>query len=376
MDNLRKSRIGIGAVFFAYGLCFASWASRIPSIQQAMELSDSALGLVLFALPVGSLISLPLSGYLVARYGSKIVVIISASIYTFALTGIGWAFNLFTLIPALFAFGLVGNTLNIAINTQAVSLEGKYGRNILATFHGMWSLAGFAGAGIGAYMIAESILTQYHFMIVWVLALSILLFSFRFLLSEDTADNEPKPIFAWPEKSLLLLGIIAFCSMISEGAMFDWSGVYLKKVVQVKQDWVGIGYAAFMVAMAGSRLVADKLTHHLGVTKMLQVSGLLTGIGLLIIVIFPKFIICVIGLLIVGVGVSSVVPLVYSMAGKSKQMSSSAALASVSTFGFLGFLAGPPIIGLISGAVSLKLAFALLSLMGIIVFLLSRKLSK
>ncbi|UII25465.1 MFS transporter [Fulvivirga maritima] len=376
MNNLQKSRIGIGAIFFAYGLCFASWASRIPSIQQAMELSDSALGMVLFSLPIGSLISLPLSGYLVARYGSKIVVIISGSIYVFALTGIGLAPNLFTLIPVLVSFGLVGNTLNIAINTQAVSLESKYGRNILATFHGMWSLAGFAGAAIGAYMISDSIVPKYHFMVVWALALPIFLFSFRFLLAEDAADNEPKPIFAWPEKSLLLLGVIAFCSMISEGAMFDWSGVYLKKVVQVKQDWVGLGYTAFMVAMATTRLVADKLTHHFGVNKMLKLSGLFTGIGLLIVVTYPKFIISVIGLLIVGIGVSSVVPLVYSVAGKTKQMSSSAALASVSTFGFLGFLVGPPVIGLISGASSLRVAFTILSLMGIIIGFLAQKLSK
>ncbi|UII19917.1 MFS transporter [Fulvivirga ligni] len=373
MTNIQKSRIGIGAVFFSYGLCFASWAARIPSIQQSLQLSESALGIVLFALPIGSLLSLPISGFLVAKIGSKKVVIFSSLIYTLALLGIGFSESLLVLVPVLFLFGLVGNMINISINTQAVGLEAIYKRNILATFHGMWSLAGFAGAGIGAYMIAESITPKYHYMVVYAIALPILLFSYRFLLNEDAKTEGAQPMFAWPEKSLLVLGLIAFCSMMSEGAMFDWSGVYLKKVVKVDQDWVGLGYTAFMVTMAGTRLLADKLTHHLGMKTMLQLSGAFTAVGLLLIVVFPIFIPTMIGLLIVGMGVSSVIPLVYSLAGKSKQLSPGIALASVSTFGFLGFLLGPPLIGLIAGASSLRVSFILLTFLGLTIAYFSKR---
>lgn len=367
------SRIAISAVFFSYGLCFASWASRIPSIQQALELSESELGGVLFALPAGSLLSLPISGYLVAKIGSRRVVIISSLLYTLLLTGIGLAPSVLFLIIILFLFGLLGNMLNIAINTQAVGVEAAYGRNIMASFHGMWSLAGFAGAGTGALMIALSIPTGLHYLNISGIAILILLFCFRFLLRNDVNVDKNKPIFSWPDKSLLVLGLIAFCSMMSEGAMFDWSGVYFRKVLEVDKDFIGVGYTAFMVSMAGTRFISDRLVHKFGVVAILTASGCLTAAGLLVAVLFPYLLPSLIGFFIVGIGVSSVVPVVYSLAGKSSVQSPGVALASVSTFGFFGFLIGPPIIGLVAGATDLRISFALIALMGIgVVFLSSR----
>src|SRR5690606_29397137 len=180
-------------------------------------------------------------------------------------------------------------------------------------------------------------------------------------------------IFSMPDKSLFSLGAIAFCSMMCEGAMFDWSGVYFKKVVEVEPEWVGAGYTAFMVTMAGTRFVADKLTHRIGLKKILQLSGLFTAFGLLLSVFFPSLEIAIIGFLLVGVGVSSVVPLVYSAVGKSKTLSPGVAISAVSTLGFLGLLLGPPIIGLVAGATSLRVSFALMALMGILVTILSSK---
>lgn len=376
MASLKTSRIAVGGIFFCYGLCFASWASRIPSIQQILQLSEAELGGVLFALPVGSLLSLPLSGYLVAKYGSRIVVSYSSVLYAVSLLGIGYSFSVLLLIIVLFFFGLLGNMLNISINTQAVGLEAAYKRNIMATFHGMWSLAGFAGAGIGASMIAFSISPLDHYMIVSAAVILMLFLTYKYLLDEDINTDRNKPVFSLPDRSLVVLGIVAFCSMMCEGAMFDWSGVYFKKVVEVGNDWTGVGYVAFMIAMAGTRFIADGLVQRFGLKRVLQLSGLLTAAGLLISVLLPFMITAIAGFFVVGIGVSSVVPLVFSVAGKSKAQSPGIAITSVSSFGFFGFLIGPPMIGLIAGATDLRLSFALLALLGICVAALSSKVLK
>ncbi|GAA0894639.1 MFS transporter [Fulvivirga kasyanovii] len=373
MTPIKRSRIAVSLIFFCYGLCFASWASRIPTIQQVLQLSEAELGGILFALPVGSLVSLPLSGFLVARFGSRPVVIVVALTYGLSLICIGLAPSVVLLIAALFMFGLIGNMLNISVNTQAVGVESAYNRNIMAKFHGMWSLAGFAGAGIGALMIALSISPPIHYTIIAVSILGVLFYSFRYLLPKDVNTDPDKPLFSLPDKSLMVLGVIAFFSMMCEGAMFDWSGVYFKKIVAVQEEWIGIGYTAFMIAMAGTRFVADTLVHRHGLKKVLMVSGSLTALGLTVAVIFPYFVPATIGLFIVGIGVSSVVPLVFSVAGKSKTQSPGVALASVSTLGFFGFLLGPPIIGLIAGASDLRVSFVFLAVIGAIVAILSGK---
>ncbi|MEN7549282.1 MFS transporter [Rapidithrix thailandica] len=364
---IKHHRIAVGAVFFLYGMCFASWAARIPSIQQKLQLTDAALGGVLFALPVGAFVALPIAGWMVAKTGSRWVVMISSLLYGSILVGIGYSASVAQLTVALFGFGMLGNMLNIAVNTQAVGVEAVYQKNIMASFHGMWSLAGFGGAALGTLMIGIEVIPAHHYILVWILTILLLLVSFRFLLIRDTDTDGDKPLFSWPDKSLLIYGVIAFCSMMCEGAMFDWSGVYFKKVLQVDKALIGVGYTAFMITMAGTRFVADGLTQRFGLRRILQFSGLLTALGLLLSVIFPSFITATIGFLLVGIGVSSVVPLVFSAAGKSKTMSPGIALASVSSLGFLGFLIGPPLIGFIAEVSNLRTSFLFIAFMGICV---------
>lgn len=375
MGNLsnRTHRIAVGALFFFYGLCFASWASRIPSIQQHLGLSESALGAVLFSLPVGLFISLPLSGWVIAKIGSKKVVLLSGLLYSSLLLGIGLSDNTVQLIISLFLFGFSGNMLNISANTQAVGVEALYNKTIMASFHGMWSLAGLAGAAIGTLMIASSILPSHHYIYIFLCSLITLAISFPYLLNQDLNKNENLPVFSLPDKSIINLGIIAFCSMMCEGAMFDWSGIYFKKVVMVEKALIGAGYTAFMATMAGTRFFADWLTNKLGLKKILQWSGIFTALGLIVSVLFPSLPTALAGFLLIGMGVSSVVPLVYSAVGKSKKLSPGIALAAVSTLGFLGLLLGPPIIGLVAGATSLRISFSLLALMALSVTFLASK---
>jgi MFS family permease len=359
----RANRAAVAAFFFIVGLSFASWASRIPDIKLKLNLNDAALGGILFALPVGSMVCLPFAGWLVAKYGSKRIVTIATLCYPIALLAIGLANSVWTLVPVVFVFGFLGNLCNISINTQAVGVESLYGRSIMASFHGLWSLAGFCGAAIGTFMISRNMEPFWHFLVICIALIALVISSQRFALAKDATHPDQK-LFAKPDKMLLMLGLIAFSCMVCEGTMFDWSGVYFQKVVQAPKELTTLGYVAFMGTMAGGRFIGDRIVTRLGKQKVLQGSGIIIATGLLTAVAFPHVVTATIGFLLVGIGVSSVVPLVYSAAGKSKKLSPGVALTAVTSIGFLGFLLGPPIIGFIAQAFSLRWSFTLIAVLG------------
>ncbi len=366
-------RLAVSASFLLQGLCFSTWASRIPTIQQRLHLSETALGGVLLAVPVGLVASLPLTGWLVARYGSRNITVIAVLLYSGVLPLLGLAQTTTQLMAGLVLFGFGSNMANISVNTQGVGVEALYGRSILATFHGIWSLAGFVGAALGIGMIGWGVPPLQHFtgmaLFIW---LGVALMG-PYLVPADAPGPADQPLFVLPDKSLLLLGVLAFCSLLAEGTMFDWSGVYFRKIVLAEKAWVGLGFSAFMSMMASGRFVADAFANRFGRARTLQLSGLLTTAGLSLAVAFPTLLIASIGFMLVGLGVSSVVPLVYSAAGRSRTMPAGVALAAVSTVGFSGFLLGPPLIGLVAGATSLRVSLALIACMGLAVAALGRR---
>ena len=369
----RTYRIAVSVFFFIAGFVFASWASRIPDIKNALHLSDAGLGSVLLALPAGLMTGLPLSGYLVSKFGSKNIMIAGAALYPGILLLLGLAVSPFQLIVALFMFGFCGNLLNISVNTQAVGVEAIYGRSIMASFHGLWSLAGFAGAGLSTIMISFKLTPFQHFCIICSAAVLLIIAAYKHALPKDSG-NTRQPLFAKPDKTILKLGLITFGSLVSEGTMFDWSGVYFQKVLQVPSSLRTTGYIAFMSSMAAGRFVADWLVTKLGVKTMLQVSGVIISTGLLTAVLFPYLLPATIGFLMVGLGVSSVVPLTFGLAGKSATMSPGVALAALSTIGFLGFLLGPPLIGFIAQVAGLRLSFTVIAFIGLSTTFLATKI--
>ena len=367
-------RMAVAAFYFCPGLCFASWASRIPDIKTKLHLSEAELGSILLALPIGQLIMMPISGRLVTKYGSRAVLSVSILLYALELTNLGWVSQGWQLALALFIFGVVGNMCNIAVNTQGVLAEKIYNRPIMASFHGAWSLAGFTGALIGLLMMNLKIEPRQHFFIVIALVFIIVLIARKYLIAGTSAPAEKKKFFSKPDSTLFQLGLIAFCCMAAEGTMFDWSGVYFKEVVKAPASLVILGYASFMVMMATGRFIADKIIAKIGRKKMLQLSGILILTGLMVAVIFPYIITATIGFLIVGFGVSAVVPTIYSAAGSTSKVSPGMAIAAVSSVSFLGFLLGPPLIGYIAQLASLRYSFAIVALLGFCITIMVSKL--
>ncbi|MBB6327469.1 MFS family permease [Algoriphagus iocasae] len=371
MNSLSKRRVALGAFFFFVGLCFASWAARIPDIQAKFDLSEGQLGTLLLFLPLGSVIGLPIAGWAVHQFGSRIVIMVGAVSYALTLPLIGLAPSTWLLVPVLILYGMLGNTMNISLNTQALNLEDQMGKSILASFHGLWSMAGFTGAGIGALMIYLGFSPAAHYAVVAGISFVIIFSAQSYIIKEKAASADGGLVLKKPDALLLRISLIAFLGMMCEGCMFDWSGVYFKKVVMADPSLIALGYVAFMGTMASGRFLTDKIAARYTKVAVIQVSGLLIFAGLTLAVVFPTVGVATFGFLLVGLGVASIIPLSYSIAGRSKLYAPSVALALVSTISFFGFLLGPPLIGFVADLFNLKTSFAMVAVSALGITVLS-----
>jgi len=329
-----------------------------------MHLNEAQLGAVLFALPIGLILTLPITGRLLSVYSSRSVLLFGALFLNIVLALVGFAVNVWQLVITLFCFGSARNLLNISINAQAVGVQKLYKKSIMATFHGIWSMAGFAGAAVGYVMVYYNVAPVYHFLSISILLLGFSLYFFKDTLHEQPIRQERKSIFVFPEKRLLNFALICFACMACENTMYDWSGIYFEKAIHVSKNTATAGFVVYMVAMTLGRLFGDKFISRFGIKTLLKFSGLFILLGLTTAVVLPYAIPAGIGFILVGFGVSCVVPMIFQIAGKSTTMSSGAALASISSIGYIGFLLVPPFVGFVAQAVSLRLSFAVIALLG------------
>lgn len=373
---LKRIRWAVSLFYFAMGLCFATWASRIPDIKASLHLSESDLGSILFALPFGQLIVMPFSGKLVTKYGSHKILVLSLALYALALTNLGLAEKPWQLSAGLFLFGIFGNLSNIAVNTQGVYTEGLFKRTIMSSFHGAWSTAGFSGALIGIAMLALKLSPFEHFVIAAIIVFVLMAANYKYLIKakEKKSSEKKKKFFTKPDGVLIWLGIIGFCCMASEGVMFDWSGVYFKEIIKAPGPLVILGYTSFMIMMASGRFLGDRLIYKYGRKRVLQISGLLISIGLFTSVFLPYLVPSTLAFMLVGLGVSTIVPTVYSIAGKNTTVAPGEALTIVSSVSFLGFLMGPPVIGFIAEAAGLQFSFAFIGIFGVMIAIMASRI--
>ncbi len=323
----------------------------------------------MFALPAGLMCTLPVTGYLLRRISSRYTMFTGAVIFNIMLCLVGFTTETWQLVLVLFFFGCSRNLFNISANAQSIGVQAMYERSIITTFHGIWSIAGFAAAAIGSLLVSYSIPPSWHFLGVCVILTSLCVYFFK-----DTVHQQPQPHerlqktkFRMPDKALLKLGFICFAAMACEGTMYDWSAIYLRKAVFASKEMATAGYAIYMVAITIGRLTGDKLSNTIGVKNMLKYSGLLILTGLLLAAVFPYTITTALGFMMTGFGLSCVVPMVFSMAGKIKHMSGGPAIAGVSTIGYFGFLIVPPAVGFIAEAFNLRWSIALIALFGALI---------
>jgi MFS family permease len=369
MITKNKHRTYLSLFFFMSGLSFSTWASRIPTIKEAFQFNEATLGTILLALPIGSLIGLPISGWLVSRFNSRVPLAIGFGLNTIALAMIGFASSTFTLVLAVMIFAFTTRIFNISVNTQAITLQKLYDKKIIGSFHGFWSSGGIAGILCSTLFLALNISMQVHFIVVGVISLSVTLYAFQFLLKGDRSTSGNKLVLSKPDPYILYLGLIVFCSAICEGGMFDWSGIYFQEVIKVKI--FTYGYLIFMTFMALSRFISDFIVDRIGMAAMFVLSAVFIMVGILLAIIFPYFWTAMIGFSLVGFGTAAVVPMSYALAGQSKKYSPGMAISIIATYSITGMLLGPPLIGYLAHAFGLRTSFVIFALCGLLLIPIS-----
>lgn len=355
MKTKQTNRIALSVYFFLSGLCFATWASRIPTLKEFFNLNDAQLGSILLVMPIAALIGTISSGWLISKFNNRDLLLFSFLFFALSLLGISLVNSTLMLIIVLALFSICMRVLNIAMNAQSITLQTFYDKNIIGAFHGIWSLGGVIGVLFSTIMVEYKVDIKNHFLIIAIITIVAIIIAYKYSLTKDKSTTGNKLIIGKPDPFIFYLGLLIFFAALCEGGMFDWSGIYFKEVV--KEDVFTYGYLLFMVFMATSRFFLDSVLDKIGMPKLYIISGLLISIGTLTTILFPHFWTALIGFCLVGIGVSAIFPMTYILAGKSKKYSPGMAISIIGTYAIVGMFIGPPLIGYLSHAFGLKNAF-------------------
>ena len=287
--RVARNRAAVAGMFFINGAIFANWAARIPAVQTRIGLNEQSLGLALLGLSVGVLLALPLAGGLIARFSSRTVTGVGAVGIAVVLPFLGIAGSFWALWLTLFAFGVSTSLMDVAMNAQAVEVEQRHGKPIMSSFHAAFSIGSAAGAGIGALFAGRGFIPVQHFIVVAILFGVLAVLAARWLVNVPGEQDSSETVFTLPPQALWTLGVVAFCAAIGEGAMADWSALYLRRIVGVGAGLAGLGFAAFSLAMTVGRLTGDWLTAKFNPVWVVRGGGLLAATGMGLALVFPVY---------------------------------------------------------------------------------------
>ena len=348
--------------FLIHGLCFSGWVSRIPSVKTLLGLSDGVLGLSLLGSAIGSVIAIPVSGTLVAHFGARRVTMWTSYGFSLALALPAFAQGPLSLFAALFVFGAMAGANDVAMNAEAVATERLLGVRAISRFHGMFSVAGMAGSAAGALIASRGIAPLPHLGVAALVLVGISMAASSLMPEVPAVESgaKSKTLFRKLPPALVALSAIGFCMLLSEGAVGDWSGVFLKQVIHTSDGFAPLGYAVFSAAMAIFRMLGDWIAAKIGGDAAVRFGASIAAAGLLFVVLAAHPWQVLVGLTATGVGFSSIIPLVFAAGGRFKSLAPGIGVATVSGLGYLGFLIGPPAIGFVSQMSSLRWGLFLL----------------
>lgn len=377
MPDIRTPWRAVAAAFALNGILLGSWASRIPAIVETHGLSETGLAALLLCMGVGALVSFPLAGRLSDGVGAVRVTRAVAVIYLVGIVLVAAAPEPILLGAALFVFGGAHGAMDVCMNSWATEVEKAGRRSVMSSFHAMWSFGAGVGAGIGFAAVHLSVPVWAHFVGVAVLAAAL----FGPLMGIAwTSQTRPRgaadPVFALPRGPLLLVGLIALASGLGEGAMADWSAIFLTDVVGSGEASATLGYAVFSVTMVAMRLMVDGLVTRFGPTRVARASGLIAAAGLVLAILPATLTAALLGFALMGVGYAALIPVAFSRAASDPIVPPGQGIAAVATLGYGSLLMGPPAIGLLAEATSLRVAFAVLAVVALGVSALSPVLSR
>ena len=360
--NLPQARWATMAAFFINGGAMAVWAANIPSVREQLRLSETTLGFALLAIAVGSVGALSIAGRLSARYGSRPVIIATAIPTILLVPVLIAAPNLPVLVLTLLAFGFCLSLMDVAMNAHGVMVEARLERPIMSSLHALWSAGSLVGAG-GVALLLRTGLTPltYAALAAAVLAALALVALPRLLPSalDRGAVGDDRPTFVLPRGPLLGIAALALLAFVAEGAIADWSAVYIRDALNTDRGLAAGGFVAFNLAMFSARLLGDPLRARFSAVALLRGGGVLAALGMAIALLAQSPAVAFVGFALTGLGLSNVVPVLFSAAGALPGVSAATGVAAAASAGYAGFLIGPPVIGVLAGVVTLKAALLL-----------------
>ena len=357
----RWSRSAVAIFFFINGAALASWVPHIPAIKSGHMMSDGQLGLVLLSMAAGSVVALPVAGWLVGRLGSRVMTAAAGIALCLALPLPVASPSVALLSLSLALLGACNGLLDVSMNAQAAEVEQRVGRPIMSSFHALFSLGGVAGALLAGGAMAVGIGDAAHVRVSAFVALSAAVVALPGLARSRAACDHAGKAVARPSGALLTLGILALLGLLAEGAMADWSAVYLHDTLGSSPSVAAVGFAAFSLAMAAGRFTGDVLVRGLGPRRVLRGSSAVAAVGLGTALLLGHPAIGVVGCALVGLGIANIIPVLFSAAARVPGVPPGQALAAVATTGYLGFLAGPPLIGVVAETAGLAVGLGLVS---------------
>jgi predicted MFS family arabinose efflux permease len=346
-----RARAAVTAIFFLNGMVFVSWYARLPAIQEKLDIGPGTLGLALLGAPAGMLVAQPLTGALAATIGSRRIVAVAPVLLLAALAP-ALAVSAPTLALATVVVGAANGALDVSMNVEGLAVERLAGKRIFNSLHAAFSFGALTGAAIAGLAAAAGLDPLPNNAIVVAVAAVAATFASRGL---PPAAGEPPaegPRFARPSRRLAALGAIAFCALLAEGAVFDWSGIYMRKETGAAAGLAPVGLAAFNLAMGFGRLSADGVSARVGSSTLGRVGALLAAAGLGAALMLGSAAGAIVGFAAMGIGLAAVFPLALRAAGYDPSISGPA-VAAVSSVGYAGLLSGPPVIGLLAEALGL-----------------------
>lgn len=355
-----KQRVSTRLAFLAAGMAMSSWAPLVPYAQARTGVEAAQLGLLLLCLGIGSLLAMPVTGILAARFGCRRVILLSGlgCCAVFPFLAIAPSAPLLAL--ALFLFGATIGTLDVSMNVQAVIVEKDYGGALMSGFHGLFSVGGIIGAGSMSAMLWLGMDIVSASVAMTIAVALVLLAAGPNLLREAPAAERDAPLLVVPRGAVVLIGVLCMFVFLAEGAVLDWSAVLLTDGGMSGAQG-GLGYAAFAVAMTIGRLNGDRIVQRWGGRRIMLLGGLASALGFLLVVLAPSAWLALPGFVLIGCGASNIVPVLFTAAGSQRDMPASLAVSAISTIGYAGILAGPGVIGFVAHAVGLQWAFAALA---------------
>lgn len=372
---MKWNRLAVTTYFFVNGFLYANWAARLPEMQQFYNISNTRLGSLLLTMAAGAILAMPFTGWLTTRFSTRTVTILAGLGFCISVPFLVISPSFWIYTSVFFMMGLFSGAMDVAMNGQAVFVERLYAKPIMSSFHAMFSIGMALGAGAGALFAKFTLPLWDHLLLVSLIGLGSHLLAFRYLIRDQPEQSTGRGgHFQLPTKAILPLGIMAFCGMTGEGAMADWSAIFMNTVVGQNEAFSALTFGTFAAAMTIGRLFGDHFTGRYGARQVLIFDSSLALVGLGLLLAFPLIWTTFLGFFLTGLGLSTVVPIVYSKAGNTPGVGPSAGIAMATTIGYTGFFVGPPVIGFLSDLYGLRFALTMVLLLFAIMWWLVRRI--